>query len=164
MSWFAYLSINSWFLTNGFVGKQSQGLKQTNKQTKTKIKTNQKNNNNKKTTIVQETFGFLPMIAEMLQNYVHVNEVFRVCLWMQLPSDFWGHEKWSSMYKTCAMKTLIIGIHFQKVSLLHVLKGWWWWLFPRMRGFGENVRPFIPCLCFFLKWRLACAHGFHSLP
>ena len=23
---------------------------------------------------------------------------------------------------------------------------WWWWLFPRLREFGENVRPFIPSL------------------
>ena len=36
---------------------------------------------------------------------------------------------------------------------------WWWWLFPRFRGFSENVRPFIPCLRFIsLKWRLARAH------
>ena len=33
------------------------------------------------------------------------------------------------------------------------------WLFPCMRGFGENVRPFIACtFFFFLKWRLARAH------
>ena len=25
---------------------------------------------------------------------------------------------------------------------------WWWWLFPRLRGFWENVRPFISRLCF----------------
>ena len=25
----------------------------------------------------------------------------------------------------------------------------WWWLFPRLRGFWENVRPFIPRLRFF---------------
>ena len=24
--------------------------------------------------------------------------------------------------------------------------GWWWWLFPHMQGFGENVWQFIPCL------------------
>ena len=38
---------------------------------------------------------------------------------------------------------------------------WWWWLFPRVRGFWENVRQFIPQLrfffLFFLKWRLARA-------
>ena len=34
----------------------------------------------------------------------------------------------------------------------------WWCLFPRLRGFGENVRPFIPrrafflLLCFFFFW------------
>ena len=33
-----------------------------------------------------------------------------------------------------------------------------------MRGFLENVRQFIPRLrFFFLKWRLARAHKFHSL-
>ena len=26
---------------------------------------------------------------------------------------------------------------------------WWWWLFPCVRGFWENVWQFIPCLCFF---------------
>ena len=26
---------------------------------------------------------------------------------------------------------------------------WWWWLFPRLWGFGENVRPFITRLRFF---------------
>ena len=26
-----------------------------------------------------------------------------------------------------------------------------WWLFPRVRGFGENVRQLIPRLRFFLK-------------
>ena len=32
--------------------------------------------------------------------------------------------------------------------------------FPRLRGYGENSRPFIPGLHFFfsLKWRLACVH------
>ena len=41
---------------------------------------------------------------------------------------------------------------------------WWWWLFPRVRGFWENVRQFSPRLRppphppFFLKWRLGCAH------
>ena len=37
---------------------------------------------------------------------------------------------------------------------------WLWWLFPRVRGFWENVRQFIPRLrfFFFLKWRLARAH------
>ena len=38
--------------------------------------------------------------------------------------------------------------------------------FPRLRGFGQNDRPFIPRLrffFFFLKWRLARADWFHSL-
>ena len=39
----------------------------------------------------------------------------------------------------------------------------WWWLFPRLRGFGENVRPFIArlhfCVCVCVcVWRLARAH------
>ena len=25
----------------------------------------------------------------------------------------------------------------------------WWWLFPRLQEFGENVHPFIHCLSFF---------------
>ena len=28
--------------------------------------------------------------------------------------------------------------------------GYWWWLFPCVRGFWENDRQFIPCLRFFL--------------
>ena len=44
---------------------------------------------------------------------------------------------------------------------------WWWWLFPRMRRFWDNVRPFISRLrfffFFFLRWRLAHAHYLHSL-
>ena len=38
---------------------------------------------------------------------------------------------------------------------------WWWWLFPRLRGFWEKVRPFIPRLrffFFFLKRRLTHGH------
>ena len=43
-------------------------------------------------------------------------------------------------------------------------KKWWWWLFPHLQEFLENVRSFIPCLhFFFLKWRLAHMHYFHSL-
>ena len=39
-----------------------------------------------------------------------------------------------------------------------------WWLFRRLLGSWENVRPFILRLpFFFLKWRLARAHSFHSL-
>ena len=34
-----------------------------------------------------------------------------------------------------------------------------WRLFPRLREFWENVRPFLPCLpLFFLNWRSARAH------
>ena len=47
-----------------------------------------------------------------------------------------------------------------------MITGGWWWLFPRLQGFLENVQPFTPrpCLfCFFLKWRLARAHKFQSL-
>ena len=44
---------------------------------------------------------------------------------------------------------------------------WVGWLFPRVRGFGENVRHLKPRLRFFkilfFKWRLARAHLFHSL-
>ena len=52
-----------------------------------------------------------------------------------------------------------------------VLVTWCWrWLFPRLRGFGRNVPPFISRLriylfilfFIFLKWRLARAHQFHS--
>ena len=40
---------------------------------------------------------------------------------------------------------------------------WWWWLFPRVRGFWENVRQFVPRQrFFFFKWRLARAN-IHSL-
>ena len=40
-------------------------------------------------------------------------------------------------------------------------------LFPRLQGFGEDFRPFIPPYAFFVvvffKWRLARANYFHSL-
>ena len=31
---------------------------------------------------------------------------------------------------------------------------WWRWLFPRLRGFGENVDSFIPCLHFFFFFKV----------
>ena len=43
----------------------------------------------------------------------------------------------------------------------------WWWHFPHLRGFWENVWQFVPPRLFFfllfLKCRLACTHTFHSL-
>ena len=42
-----------------------------------------------------------------------------------------------------------------------------WWLFPRVRGFGENVRQIIPRLRFFFFFfftvEITRAHLFHSL-
>ena len=32
-----------------------------------------------------------------------------------------------------------------------IVKRLWWWLFSRLRGFWENVRPFIPRLRFFFS-------------
>ena len=39
----------------------------------------------------------------------------------------------------------------------------WWWLFPRLWDFGRNVRPFIPCQCFFCKVELSSRTLVHSL-
>ena len=47
-----------------------------------------------------------------------------------------------------------------------ILSKWWWWLFPRVRGFWEYVWLFISRLCFFFllfKWGLARTHQFHFL-
>ena len=57
---------------------------------------------------------------------------------------FWGSFLWSQFR-----------LHSLKVpNLWHHARSWWH--FPRLQGFGENVQPFIPCLCFFFfKWRLA---------
>ena len=66
--------------------------------------------------------------------------------------------------------TLYSWQHVRIQELIHSCGNFWWWgLFPRLRGFWQNVRPFISCLrfllllFFFLKWRLARAHQFQSL-
>ena len=49
----------------------------------------------------------------------------------------------------------------QQITVLVLDLGWWWWLPARLRGFGENVRPYIPRMTlflFFLKWKLAFEH------
>ena len=63
---------------------------------------------------------------------------------------------------------LLGGIHN-----LVTCQSWWWWLFPRMPGFWENVWQSIPYLCFFFSFlsggwlthsnSMAHAHLFHSL-
>ena len=38
----------------------------------------------------------------------------------------------------------------QEIMAAYILDyGWWWWLFSRLRGFWETVRPFIPRQRFF---------------
>ena len=60
-------------------------------------------------------------------------------------------------------KSLLIAKQTRAVKSLLQMWWWWWWLFPRMRGFWENVRQFISHLnFFFFKWRLARVHYFHS--
>ena len=55
-----------------------------------------------------------------------------------------------------------------------LMKQWWWGFFPHLRGFWENVQPFISRLrlflsfflsfiLFFSKWILVRAHKVHSL-
>ena len=50
--------------------------------------------------------------------------------------------------------------YIQLIWPLAMLSWRWWWPFPRMREFWENVWQFIPCLpfFFFFEWRLARAH------
>ena len=44
----------------------------------------------------------------------------------------------------------------------HQIWWWWcWWLFPCLRGFRENVQPFIPCLRFFFFFKVVIS--FHTL-
>ena len=31
----------------------------------------------------------------------------------------------------------------------------WWWIFPRLRGFCENARPFLPGLHFFFYMEIS---------
>ena len=47
----------------------------------------------------------------------------------------------SGVYK--AFSSTFLAAHF----LIQTCE--WWWLFPPVRGFGENVQQFIPCLLFF---------------
>ena len=75
------------------------------------------------------------------------------------------------MYQFPALLSLyiVVGLNLsskESDALCALAKGlkrwwWWWWLLLRLRGFGENVRPFIPRLrifffsaffFFFLKW------------
>ena len=52
------------------------------------------------------------------------------------------------------------------VNTLPIPRRYWWrLLFPRLRGFQENVQPLISRLCIFppLKWRFDRAHLFHPL-
>ena len=64
-----------------------------------------------------------------------------------------------------SLSCFVLIVVFPPISLFYgtLMVGFWWqwWLFPRVQGFGENVRQFIPHLhfFFFLKWRLACAHS-----
>ena len=52
---------------------------------------------------------------------------------------------------TRAASTMGVGTWFGTSTHLHTLsQGEMWWLFPRVRGFWENVRQFIPRLCFLL--------------
>ena len=39
-------------------------------------------------------------------------------------------------------------VHSTRTGVWLCTKWWSCWLFLRLRGFGENVRPFIPLLCF----------------
>ena len=75
-------------------------------------------------------------------------------------------KSWAKWCLSCVI-VIISHLPFILCYSSFVLEWWWWWLFPRLRGFGENLRPFIPRMRFwfvcFLKWRLAGAHQFHSL-
>ena len=55
-----------------------------------------------------------------------------------------------------------LNLHFNEIESVKL-----WWLFTRVWEFLENVGQFILHLHFFfflfLKWRLGCAHYFHSL-
>ena len=59
------------------------------------------------------------------------------------------------MTTATTMKTTAFFIHILSQSFwlvydtLYQRITWWWWLFPRLRGFGENVRQFTPRLSFF---------------
>ena len=75
-----------------------------------------------------------------------------------------GTQSLRNYWKNCQLhvgrgKTVASTIIYVVVLVVVVVVVVAWWLFPRVRGFWENVRQFILCLrIFFLKWRLARAN------
>ena len=90
------------------------------------------------------------------QGHIRTNHTFKVFLYQFQTQVIKSQVSW----KTRAVQRSLF------LSLVEfVYGGGGWWLFPRLRGFWENVSPFIPRLrfFFFIKCRLARAHYFHSL-
>ena len=84
------------------------------------------------------------------------------CLYQCMFRSF--HLQW--LYVQIVSPPLFVSVYAQIISSPvtvcsdHLQWLWWWWRFPCLQGFGENVQPFIPCLLFFFffKWRLAHIH------
>ena len=107
----------------------------------------------------------------LLQSKMEVKLKVEVWLTVQdtsfwLIKHHWINKTWSwrsqeGRYQKCRISAV------SEASKAVFCLNWWWWLFPRLRGLGVNVQPFIPSLHFFLspssRWRLACTYIFHPL-
>ena len=77
------------------------------------------------------------------KNVLTLTDVI-ICLILNRDLSEWGFE---SLYRINGQRKLI------------TFDSRCGWLFPRVRGFGEIVWQFIPCLLFFFfMWKLAHAH------
>ena len=90
----------------------------------------------------------------------------RLCVGSLDWETLWIFRRWSfhGVSGNMVAETSRLYISFVCSSGFYEAMRWhsqWWWLFPRMQGFWENVWQFIPRLRFsflFFKWRLARAH------
>ena len=57
---------------------------------------------------------------------------------------------------------LLSFLHYDTMKLVASC-WWWWWLYPCLRGFWENVPPFIPRPCFFLLSFFKVEMSWHTL-
>ena len=110
------------------------------------------NINSRNGSIINTQWKFLPWTTGLT---VQLNSIV-------MPSMGWACEVNCSGYCTVMHSVKNTRITPTVNSYWLKLETSWWWLFPCLRGFGENIGPLIPHLRFlfflFLKWRWACAH------
>ena len=72
-----------------------------------------------------------------------------ICYWSLLAS--WCFEPSQPLGNTSRLKSRFKSL---SLSIVYIYIYIWWWLFPRVRGFWEKIRPFIPCLLFFFFFEM----------